>query len=138
MPRAIPVTIPELTVAIVVLWLVHTPPGVASVSAIVEPRQTAVAPVIADGSAAAVTVMDLVTVTDPHAPTTVYEILVVPAAAPVTIPERPTVAIAVLALLHAPPEVASVSGVVAPTHKDDAPVIGLIVTPGLTVKVYTE
>ena len=61
-PELMPVTmpVPEPIVAISVLLLVHTPPGVESVRAMAVPTQRIVAgPVIADG--AAVTVIVLVT-----------------------------------------------------------------------------
>ena len=56
----------------------------------------------------------------------------VPAATPVTTPDAVTVATPVLLLVHVPPAVASVSGVVNPTQTDNVPVIaggkGLTVT----------
>ena len=48
--------------------------------------------------------------------------VVVPALTPVTAPVLPTVAIAVLLLLHTPPVVASLNVVVAPEHTDFVPV----------------
>ena len=53
-----------------------------------------------------------------------------PAAIPVTVPSEPTVALAVLLLLHVPPAVASVRLTVKPTHIGALPVIAVI---GLTV-----
>ena len=48
LPAATPVTTPvALTVATAVLDDVHTPPAVASASAVVEPAQTSVVPLIA-------------------------------------------------------------------------------------------
>ena len=47
----------------------------------------------------------------------------VPPDAPVTVPEVPTVTMAVLPLLHVPPAVASCSDVVVPAHKVVVPVI---------------
>lgn len=52
---------------------------------------------------------------------------------PLTIPEVPTVAIVVLALLHVPPGLASASGVVEPWHTEVAPVMAA--TLGFTVIV---
>ena len=50
----------------------------------------------------------------------------VPAATPVTIPvTEPTVALAVLLLVHVPPVVTSVNVVVVPVHTFSVPVIGL-------------
>ena len=48
-------------------------------------------------------------------------IVALPAATAVTIPEAPTVATAALVLLQAPPAAASVSRIVAPAHRLDAP-----------------
>lgn len=51
-------------------------------------------------------------------------IVALPAATPVAIPvDEPTVATAVLLLLHVPPVVALFSVVVAPTHAESVPVI---------------
>lgn len=56
MPVAIPVTIPKPeTVATAVLLLLHIPPAVASLRAIVAPAHTVVGPVIADGKGFTVT-----------------------------------------------------------------------------------
>lgn len=56
-PAATPVTIPvpDPTVAITVLLLLHAPPVVASLSVVVWLTHAVVAPVIADGSAFTVT-----------------------------------------------------------------------------------
>ena len=54
-PPATPVTTPELvTVAIVALLLLHVPPVVASLNAVVEPGHTVGVPVMAAGGAAIV------------------------------------------------------------------------------------
>jgi hypothetical protein len=83
------------------------------------PAQYAPPPVTAKVVGKPLTVTVVVAV-EPH--DEVYVIVVVPAPAPVTTPvERPTVAIAVLALVHDPPVVASVSVVVALTQKGDEP-----------------
>ena len=72
----------------------------------------------------ALTVIDFVAAfIQPLTPVTVYEIVVVPADAPETVPSVPTVAIAPLALDHTPPVVASVNGVDALAHTLLAPVI---------------
>jgi len=47
----------------------------------------------------------------------------VPAATPLTVPVEVTVAIVVLPLLQAPPEVASLSGVVVPAHSSRVPLM---------------
>ncbi len=62
----------------------------------------------------------------------------VPAVTPVTIPVDPTVAMAVLLLVHEPPVVVEDNGVVCPTQRLAAPVIaagaGFTVTVVLTVQ----
>ncbi len=117
MPLTTPVV--ELTDATEGLLLAHVPPGVASVSVIEEPRQIAPAPVMDDGVGVIVTM----TVVRQPVPS-VYVITAVPAVIPVTTPvPAPTEATDVLLLLHAPPPVASLSVVVAPTHALAVPVI---------------
>ena len=68
MPPAIPVTVPpELTVAIEVLLLLHTPPLVASVNVDVCPAQADAVPLIVAGELGTVkSVTAMVTVVDPH------------------------------------------------------------------------
>jgi hypothetical protein len=58
-PVVIPLTMPEVdpTVATEVVLLVHVPPGVASVSVIVDPAQTLVGPPMAAGVALTVTIV---------------------------------------------------------------------------------
>lgn len=61
--------------------------------------------------------------------------LVAPAATPLTTPvDEPTVAMAVIALLHAPPPTASVSDIESPAHTADTPLIAMGDT--LTVTVF--
>ena len=57
-PADTPVTIPveDPAVATAVLPLLHAPPGVTSLNAVVAPIQTLVAPVIPEGSGLTVTV----------------------------------------------------------------------------------
>lgn len=63
----------------------------------------------------------------------------VPVVAPVTTPDaEPTGAIAVLLLLHAPPVVASVSVIVAPTHTLLLPVIAAGEVLTVTVAVVAQ
>ncbi len=59
MPEIFPVTtpVPEPTVAAEVLLLLHTPLAEASVSVIVDPTQTSIAPKIAAGDGYTVTVI---------------------------------------------------------------------------------
>ena len=58
MPAATPVTtpVPAPTVQIVLSLLLHVPPDVASLSDIVNPEHTVVAPEMGDGNALTVTV----------------------------------------------------------------------------------
>jgi hypothetical protein len=56
-----------------------------------------------------------------------------PPETPVTIPVLPTVAIPVLLLLHTPPLITSVMGVVIPVHMADTPV-----TDGTKVYIFTS
>jgi hypothetical protein len=57
-PAATPLTIPVLlTEAVVAGALLHTPPGVPSVKAVVAPVHTLIIPPIADGEAITVTVL---------------------------------------------------------------------------------
>jgi hypothetical protein len=81
-------------------------------------------------------------VVQPFALVTVYEIVVLPAATPVTTPVAFTVAVAVLAVDHTPPVVAFAKAVVAPAHTVVVPVIAattgalLIVTVVVTALVH--
>ena len=71
-PAETPVTIPPaVTVATAVELLVHTPPEVPSISVVVEPAQTDVAPVIVPPEAVRLTVTDFVVVAEPQALVTV-------------------------------------------------------------------
>ncbi len=63
--------------------------------------------------------------------------VVVPAETPVTIPvDEPMVATAGVLDDHVPPGVASASVVVPVTHTVNVPVIGAVVAPGFTVKLF--
>ncbi len=76
-------------------------------------------PVIAAGDVSTVTIC--VTYVDPS----VYEILAVPTATPVTIPvPEPTLAILPLLVLHVPPVVVFVIAIVVPLHTLEGPLIG--------------
>ena len=63
--------------------------------------------------------------------------MVVPDAIPVTMPVTPTVPVAMLVLLHVPPVVMSLSGVVAPpAHTTVVPVIAAgLIGKGFTVAI---
>ena len=127
-----PPTVPELTVAIPVLLLLHVPPVVASLNPVVPPSQTVVVPLIEDGNGLIVTVLVIL---QPVA--AVYKIIDVPPVTPVTTPvDELTVATAVVPLLQVPPLVASLSVVVAPAHATAVPVIAN--GNGLTVIVLVE
>jgi hypothetical protein len=136
-PTVSPVTMPvnKLTVATVVLLLLHVPPAVASLNIVVSPKHTFVLPVIGAGNGFTVTV---VVMKQPN----VYVIVVVAAVVP---PNEPPVknpltglivAMVVFALLHIPPALASLKVVVRPWHTIVLPVI----TAGsaLTVTVVVE
>lgn len=114
MPATIP---PPFTVATGRLLLLHAPPAGAAANVVVLCAQKIAVPVIAPGLALTVTTADLVHVLAP-----VAIMVAVPALMPPTVPvPAPTVATAVLLLLHAAP--ADVSAVVAPTHTVSAPPI---------------
>jgi hypothetical protein len=116
-PAVIPPTVPdELTVATPVNVLLHIPPGAASLSDVVPDPQTVAVPVIVPGAGSGLTVTTIVAAAVPQLLVTVYDMIVVPADTPVTVPEELTVAIAVSVLLHAPPGAASLSDVVDSAH----------------------
>ncbi len=120
LPAATPLTRPvvELTEATDALLLAHVPPIVASVNSVVLPVHNDDEPLIAAGAVVTVRMrvaMQLVA--------NVYVIVALPEATPVTIPLVPTVATAVLLLLHAPPVVASAKVVVSSGQTDAVPVI---------------
>ena len=58
------------------------------------------------------------------APDTLYDIVSMPAATPITTPSAVIVAMASLLLLHVPPAVVSVSVILLPVHTAVAPAIG--------------
>jgi hypothetical protein len=116
-PDATPVTKPpELTEAIAALLVVHEPPAIASESSDELPGQTIVVPVITPGSGNVEMVTNVVAAATPQVVVTVYEIIDVPFATPVTTPDVLIVATDVVTLLHTPPVTRSVSVVVEPGH----------------------
>ena len=126
MPPPAPVTVPVVfTVATPVLLLVHAPPGVVLLKAVVVPWQivTAVAGVIAAGPAFTVTMRVAAQ------PAIVYIMVAVPGALPVTTPPT-TDAMPAAELLQAPPVEVVASVVVCPWHTDAVPVMaaGAVVT----------
>ena len=103
-PEDTPVTSPDaLIVAIVAELEDHVPPVTVDVSAVVLAGQIVDVPEIVPAVRAVVTVTALVATAVPQPVVTVYEMVVVPADAPNTVPLAFTVAMAVLALLHTPP-----------------------------------
>ncbi len=136
-PAATPVTMPvELTVATEGLLLLHVPPGVLSERATDAPTQVPDGPTIGAMVVAPVTVKDIVR---KQPLPNVYVMVQVPAATPVTTPVAMfTEAIAVLLLLHVPPETALLSVLVPLTGIDVMPDIaagaGVTFTPLMAVQ----
>jgi hypothetical protein len=128
----------EPIVATEVVPLVQIPPAVALDNVTDPPIQTLVGPVIGATAGSALTVMNMLAdALQPAAFVTVYNIIDVPAATPVTTPdEEPTVATVRSLLLHTPPEVALLNVVVAATHTVEAPVIAATVGKLFTVTVF--
>ena len=126
-----PVTMPdkEPTVATATSLLLHVPPGVELKRVVVAPSHTLAIPVIAAGVRFTVTVVNA-----RQPPPTMYVILAVPAASPVTTPvPDATVAIEILPLVHTPPAGALDNVILPSTHTVPAPVIGIGVTDTDTV-----
>ena len=120
LPPSSAVTAPEVEpiIATEPLLLLHVPAPDELVSVVVLPEQRVRVPEIAAGNAITVTVRVAM-----QPSVDVKVIVVVPAAAPVTMPlDEPTSAIDVLALLHVPVAV-FVSVADAPTHIDAVPPI---------------
>jgi hypothetical protein len=138
LPAATPVTTPELfIVAFVGSLLDQVPPLVALDKVVVLPAQTFVVPVIGPTVGAALTVISFVTVVEQPAPfVTVYEIVTVPDATPVTTPDPDIVAFELSLLDHTPPLVASASVMVEPLQTEDPPVIAATVGFPLTVMSF--
>jgi hypothetical protein len=136
-PAVFPVTMPEVPIdAISGLLLVHVPPLVVLLSVVVLPVQTVAVPVMALTTVPGVTVTFLVVRAVPQSVVTIYDIVLVPADMPVTIPVMPTVPTAVLLLLQEPPGDALLSAVVLPAQTEATPVIGLAVGSVLTVTTF--
>jgi hypothetical protein len=74
--------VPALTVATPVLSLLHAPPAVALLNAVVEPAHVARLPVMPDAE----TVITFVAVSIPQLLVTMYNIVTVPPDTPVTVP----------------------------------------------------
>jgi hypothetical protein len=127
-PVATPVTVPDATVALLLL-LLHVPPP-ASVSNMLPYWHTAAGPPIAVGNELTVTTA---VVLQPNP--SEYVMIVVPVLIPETIPlTEPIVPIGNDPLLQVPPPVPSVSVVVEPRHTPNEPLMGNGVV--LTVIVF--
>ena len=135
-PEVRPLTTPEvLTVATVVLVLLHIPPVVTSVNVVDNPAITVAVPLIVPAAGDELTVTTRMAAAVPQVFVTVYDTVVVPEVMPLTTPEAFTVATAVFVLLQTPPVVASVNAVEEPAH---AVVVPLIVpAPGKALTVTT-
>ena len=135
-PFAMPVTKPvPLTLATPGVTELHTPPAepVRSVNAVVSVGQMVSPPVMLPAFGEGFTVTIAVAATVPQLLVTVYDIVDVPAATPVTSPVPPTVAIPGLTLLQIPPPAASVKFVVVVGHTIKPPVIAPATGAGFTV-----
>jgi hypothetical protein len=108
-PDVMPETIPvPLTVAIAVLLLDQVPPATASLRVVLLPGQTDKVPVMAGGAVRiGLTVTSVAATAVPQEVVTVYAIVTVSDATPVTTPEELMVAILLFRLLHAPPGIPS-------------------------------
>jgi len=129
MPEAAP------TAATAVLLLFHTPPALASFNVVAAPAHTEAVPVIDPAFGNGLTVTAAVAVAVPHTVVAEYDIVVLPAAIPVTTPVLPTVATDVALLLQTPPGARSLSVVVAVAHTVKMPVMEPAIGNGLTVNV---
>ena len=112
---------PVLIVATVVLLLVHVPPLTVELTVVVPPVHTALLPVTVPALGNGLTVIDCVAVLVPQLLVTLYDMVAVPMAPPVTIPDVFTVAIVMLLLLQVPPVTVGVNAVAEPEHTVDAP-----------------
>lgn len=125
-----PVTIPVLapTVAILILELVHVPPGVLLLNVVVWPTHTVNTPVIGE---AALTVTALVAVQ----PAGVWNnIFTVPPPTLVTTPvPLLTVAIVISLLVHVPPPVVLLVSVSVPLPQIVLPPVDVVAASGFTV-----
>ena len=106
-----------------------------SVNPVALPTHTDDAPDMLPASGNGLTVNVCVAAAVPQPLVTVYDIVVVPAAMPVTLPEASKVANDVAVLLHVPPVATSVSGVLLAAHTVDAPDMVPASGNGLTVNV---
>jgi hypothetical protein len=107
-----------------------------SASAAEDETQIVADPVIVPASADGFTVTTFVAITVPQLLATVYDIVAVPAATPVTIPVKdPIVAIPIAPELHIPPVAALVNVVEADPHSVPVPV--MVPASGILLTVTT-
>jgi hypothetical protein len=146
-PAATPVTTPlvALTVAIAVLLDDHVPPVTVEAKVVVAPVNTVGVPerVPDVGGAETVTVLVAVASAQPPEPATVYEMVVVPAATPVTRPDELTVATPVALDVQVPPDVPEEVNCEVPATQiacvpDNVPAFGAAVTVTVLVTVASE
>jgi hypothetical protein len=135
-PPETPATTPVLFTVAFPLLALHVPPPTLSDSVIVAPTFTEDEPVIVPALGKGIIVTVWVAVAVPQLLLTVYDIAVVPAAKPVTIPVLPTVAIDGPEDDHVPPEIASVSVIVLPAQTVDGPVMTPALGEALTVNTF--
>jgi hypothetical protein len=130
-----PVTTPVVatTVATDVLLLLHVPPPGVSPSGVVYPEHTVFVPVIAVGNGFTVN-----TALSKQPVGKIYVIVSRPAVTPVATPVPDIIVALPLLAIHVPPAVASVRGVVSPTHTWRLPFItpgsGFTVTVAVTIQ----
>lgn len=135
-PLAIPNTTPDPSTETLLAAVLHTPPATASVSVVVPPGHNCVIPEIAPAETEPeLTVTTMVALPEPQLPVVVYDIIDVPAATPVTVPDELTVATPGELELHIPPLTTSLKIVVPPIHVAAVPVIVPAVAPTVTASV---
>ena len=118
------VTIPELpALATLAFELLQIPEIDGSVRFSVVPAHIVVVPLIIPAAGKGLTVTNIVSTAVPQLLFTAYDIIVVPAETPVTIPVLLTSAMAAFSLLHIPPDAVSLNVVVVLSHTADLPEI---------------
>ena len=125
-PAATPVTMPvnEPIVAVAGVTDDQIPPPATLLNVVVPEGQVVAVPVMVPAFGEGLTVTIVVVAAVPQAFVTVYDIVVVPVATPVTMPLRePIVAVAGVTDVHTPPPVALLRVVVAEGHTVAVPVI---------------
>jgi hypothetical protein len=131
-----PVTTPDvLTEATDGAELLHTPPVIELLKAVVAPGHIMSVPVIVPADAVELTVIMRVALAVPQLPVTVYDIVVVPDATPVTTPDALTVATDAEEELHTPPPAVLARAVVDPAQTVAVPVMVPAEGAALTVIV---